>query len=76
MRRQVGLAETGRYDLTEMLDRFTRNRKRVWLLLGMDTLGHGDEKITSFLDERFPSKDTHRLRGLDLTLYARETPGN
>lgn len=71
--RQVGLAETGRYDLTEMLERYARNRRRVWLLLGMDTLGHGDEKITSFLNERFPSKEIHRLRGLDLTLYSGET---
>ena len=72
--RQVGLAETGRYDLTKMLERYTRNRRRVWFLLGMDTTGHGDDRITSFLNEHFSSKEIHRLQGLNLTLYSRETP--
>ncbi|MEJ2744264.1 MAG: hypothetical protein P8123_01030 [bacterium] len=74
--RQVGLAETGRYDLTKMLDRYTRNRRRVWLLLGMDTLGYGDATIRYFLDERFSPKDTRQLRGLTLTLYSKDTPDN
>ena len=73
--RQVGMAETGRYDLTEKLGQYTRKRRRVWFLLGKETVGHGDEIITAFLDEQFPLKETHDLRGLRLTLYRRDGPG-
>ncbi len=70
--RQVGMAETGRYDLIEKLEYYTRKRRRVWFLLGLDTLGHGDKEMTVYLDEHFPFKETHSLPGLRLTLYSRE----
>ena len=73
--RQVGIAETGRYDLIATLDRYTRKRQRVWLLVGLDTRGHGDEEITAFLDGRFPKKTTFDLRKLRLTLYRRGPGG-
>lgn len=73
--RQVGLAESESYNLAERLDYYTRNRNRVWLLVGLGTLGHGDEKITAFLDGRYPQKSVWDLQGLRLTLYSRGGPG-
>ena len=70
--RQVGLAESESYKLRERLDYYTRNRDRVWLLVGLGTLGHGDEKITRFLDRRYPQKSVWDFHDLRLTLYSRD----
>jgi uncharacterized membrane protein len=68
--RQVGLAETGRYDLREKLKEYTAKRKRVWLLIGLDTVGHGDEEITDFLNTNFVPLHVWNKKGLRLTLYS------
>jgi uncharacterized membrane protein len=72
--RQIGLAETGCYDLIEKLDEYTRKRRRVWLLVGHGTRGHGDREITAFLDGRFPIKKVYDLQGLTLIHYSRNAP--
>lgn len=74
--RQVGLAECGRYDLAEQLERYARGRRRIWALIGGGTRGHGDQEIAAFLNARFLAKEKFPLRGIDLTLYARPGPGN
>jgi len=73
--RQVGMGESETYKLRERLDYYTRDRDRVWLLVGLGTLGYGDEKITAFLDRRYPQKSVWDLPGLRLTLYSRGGPG-
>ncbi len=73
--RQVGLAKSDAYRIRERLDYYTQNRDRVWLLVGLGTLGHGDEKITAFLDDRYPQKSVWDLHDLRLTLYSRDGPG-
>ena len=72
---QLGLAKSDAYRIRERLDHYTRNRDRVWLLVGLGTLGHGDEKITAFLDGRYPQKSVWNFHDLRLTLYSRDGPG-
>lgn len=73
--RQIGLAECGRYDLRAQLGRVTAKRRRVWALIGEGTRGHGDREIAAFLDAEFPLKSGYPLRGISLTLYARQGGG-